>query len=171
MTSIKDIEEFIGKKEPLIDSLDDEKKRYINELNKELKKLLKWHATLEKGIDDEKNPPADFSAALTNLRELEKNIAGIESELKRMLGGDKEPGFTVRDPSDIGTVGGNGTVIFRPMGGKFIVKEGTLTQDTIARLKKCVEAKGKNFKEEFEKKGDAFKECMKTIREELKRKS
>lgn len=167
MTSVKEIEEFIVKKEPLIETMDDEKKRCINDLNSKLKKLLKWFATVEKSLEDEKNPPADFSAALTNLRELERKIELVEGELKKLLG-DKEPRPIVRDPSDIGTVGGNGTVIFRPMGGKFIVPEGTLTQDAIMRLKKCMEAKGKSFKEEFGKKGDVFKECMK---EELKRKS
>lgn len=169
MISIKDPEEFMAKKEPLICTLDEEKKRRLYELYKELIKSLKRYATLEREIDDEKNPPADFSAALTNLRELERKIALMESELKRILG-DKETRSTVRDPSDIGTVGGNGAVVFRPKGGKFNITEGTLTQDAIARLKKCIEAKGKNFKEEFEKKGDAYRDCLNSIQDELMKK-
>lgn len=168
MISIKDLEELLEKNERLIASMDESKKRRVNELSKELKKSLKRYATLEAEVDNEENPPADFSAALTNLRELEKKIVQMETDLRKLLGGT-ESSPRIRETSDIGTVGGNGAVVFRAQGGRFIVPEGSLTQDTLVRLQKCMEAKGKNFKEELKKRGDVYRDCLNSINQDIKK--
>ena len=134
MISITELKDLIARKKTLIDSFEPSKKQYVYDLEATLEKLIKRYNKLEKEIDDDKNPPSDLSGALTNLRELEKQINPKESELKNILD-EKEPIRVTRDPSDAGTVGGNGAVVFRTNGGKEPEKaKGTLTQDDIVRL-------------------------------------
>jgi len=128
MISITELDDLIARKKTLIDSFVPSKKQHVYDLEADLRKRIKWFDKLEKAIDDDKNPPSDLSGAVTNLRELEKEIGLKESELKNILD-EKEPVRVTRDPSDAGTVGGNGTVVFRTNGAEVAI--GTLTQDQI----------------------------------------
>jgi len=131
MISITELKDLIKRKKTLIDSFEASKKQHVYDLEAQLEKLIKRFSKLEMEVDDDKNPPSDLSGALTNLRELEKQISPKELELKNILN-EKDPVRVTRDPSDAGTVGGNGTVVFRTSGGKEPdVIKGTLTQDQI----------------------------------------
>lgn len=130
MISANELNDLITKKKPLIDSFDTVKKQHVYDLRDEMLKLIKRFKNLERQVDDDKNPPPDLSGAITNLGLLEAQAKSKETELRSLLI-EAEPVTFSRDPSDAGTVGGNGAVIFRTNGRSFFVPPGTLTQQQI----------------------------------------
>jgi hypothetical protein len=130
MISASDLNDLITKKKALIDSFDAAKKKHVYDLRDDLLKLIKRFKNLEKQVDDDKNPPPDLSGAITNLGLLETQAKPIETELRNILI-EADPVTFSRDPSDAGTIGGNGSVVFRTNGRSFFVPAGTLTQQQI----------------------------------------
>lgn len=130
MISVTELKDLISRKISLINSFDAAKKTQVYDLRDKVLLLIKRYSKLEKQVDDDKNPPSDLSLALTVLKDLERDINSGETELRSFLS-ESEPLNFSRDPSDAGTIAGNGAVIFRTNGSSFFVPAGTLTQEEI----------------------------------------
>ena len=132
MITVNELNNLISSKKPLIDSFGQVKKDQVESLVNSIKSQINYYNLQDSQIRDNKRQPADFdiSKALANLENLENRVKPIETELRNMLS-QAEPLLLIRDISDAGTIGGNGTVIFRTNGRQFFVPNGTLTQKDI----------------------------------------
>jgi hypothetical protein len=130
MMTLQELNDLVNKKKSMIDSFHQAKRSRVYEIVEIKIKLLKRHKKLADQMDDDQNTSLAMNDALTNLRDLDRQINAAATELGNLLN-ENESINTSRDPSDAGTIGGNGWVIFRTFGKQFYVPKGTLTQDQI----------------------------------------